>query len=74
MNFIYPFTNNTSNLVLSTKVNKILYDLIKLDKFKRAYLIKYKPNTLEELTRTPHTDEKNLLSINSYIQYNAKYT
>jgi len=22
MNFIYPFTNNTSNLVLSTKVNK----------------------------------------------------
>jgi len=51
-----------------------LYDLIKLDKFKRAYLIKYKPNTLEELTRTPHTDEKNLLSINSYIQYNAKYT
>jgi hypothetical protein len=74
MNFIYPFTNNSSNLVLSTKVNQILYDLIKLDNFKRAYLIKYKPNTLGELTITSHTDDKFLLSINSYIQYNAKST
>lgn len=26
MNIIYPFTNNSSNLVLSTKVNKNLYN------------------------------------------------
>lgn len=74
MNFIYPFTNNTSNLVLSTKVNKNLYDLIDLDKFKRAYFIKYKPNSLVVMTRTDYTDEKKLLNINSYVQYNANYT
>ena len=74
MNFLYPFTDNTSNLVLSTKVNKKLYDLIDIEKFKRTYPIKYKPNLLGELTITSNNDEKFLISINEYIQYNAKYT
>lgn len=74
MNFIYPFTNNTSNLVLSTKVNKKLYDQIVFEKFKKAYPIKYKPNSMGQLTRTYEKDEEFLLSTNAYIQYNAKYT
>jgi len=74
MNFIYPFTNTTSKLVLSTKVNKKLYDQIDLEKFKRAYPIKYKPDSLEQLTKTTYWDEEFLLNTNAYIQYNAKYT
>ena len=35
-NIIYPFTNNTSNLVVYTKVNKKLYNQIDLENFKRT--------------------------------------
>jgi len=51
-----------------------MYDLIDIENFKRTYPIKYKPKLLGELTITSNKDQKILISIIEYIQYNAKYT
>jgi hypothetical protein len=72
-NIIFPFTNNTSKFVLSTKVNKNLYDRIDFDRFKSAYPINYKPNSLGVLTVTSDEDYEFLSEINSYVENNAQY-
>ena len=74
MQLIYPFLKSTSNLVLSTKVNKKIYDNIKTAEFKRTYPIKYQPNLRGDLTISSDNDLEFLRKINNYIQYNAKYT
>jgi hypothetical protein len=74
MNLIYPFIKSTSNLVLSTKVNKKIYDNIKIEEFKRTYTIKYEPNLRGQLTIAYDKDAEFLSKINTYIQCNAKYT
>jgi len=74
-NLIYPFTNSTSNLVLSTKVNKKIYDNIKIEEFKRTYPLQYKPDLSEEEKSIASDKEVEFIrKINNYIQRNAKYT
>lgn len=74
MNLIYPFLSSTSNLVLSTKVNKKIYNLVKIEDFKRNYPVKYKPNLRGDLSVAYDNDVEFLRKINNYIECNAKYT
>ena len=74
VNLIYPFIKSTSNLVLSTKVNKKIYDEIKHDEFKRTYPIKYTPDLRGDLTYASDNDIDFLRKINNYLTINAKYT
>lgn len=76
-NIIYPFKNSTSNSILSTKVNKKIYDNIKIDEFKNTYPIKIEPELTdlsdEELVMFDN-DTEFMRKITTYIQRNAKYT
>jgi hypothetical protein len=74
MNLIYPFIKSISNLVLSTKVNKKIYDEIKHEEFKRTYPIKYTPDLRGALTFASENDFEFLRKINDYLLRNAKYT
>lgn len=76
-NIIYPFKNSTSKSILSTKVNKKIYDNIKIDEFKNTYPIKIEPELTdfsdEELVMFDN-DTEFMRKITTYIQRNAKYT
>ena len=74
MNLIYPFRSGTSNLVLSIKVNKKIYDNIKITEFKESYPIKYIPDSTGGLSIESDDDVEFIRKINNYIQCNAKYT
>lgn len=74
MNLIYPFIKSSSNLVLSTKVNKKVYDQIKHEEFKNTYPFNYTPDSRGDLTIMSDNDFEFQRKINNYMECNAKYT
>jgi hypothetical protein len=74
MNLIYPFIKSSSNLVLSTKVNKKVYDQIKHEEFKNTYPFNYTPDSRGDLTIMSDNDFEFRRKINNYMECNAKYT
>jgi hypothetical protein len=70
-NIIYPFTNNTSNSVLSTKVNKRLYGQLDNWKFREKYPLKITKSATET---SSIKDEVFLNNLYKYIEYNEQYT
>ena len=74
MNLIYPFIKSSSNLVLSTKVNKKVYDQIKHEEFKNTYPFNYTPDSRGDLTIMSDNDLEFQRKINNYMECNAKYT
>jgi len=75
--FLYPFGNSKSISVLSTKVNRQIYDRIKLEEFKNKYPITpftKKPELNDEFEVESYDDVEFIRKISNYILRNAKYT
>jgi hypothetical protein len=73
--FLYPFGNSKSISVLSTKVNRKIYDNIKFEEFKEKYTIPFtKKPELDEFEIESYDDEEFKQKITNYILRNANYT
>jgi hypothetical protein len=71
-NIIYPFTNTTSNSVLSFKVNDRLYDELDNQKSIEKYPHKFVGSALQSYS--PKDDSFFFSSWGNYIRNNAEYT